>query len=65
MLGLLAGLTSPPSGGASQDPVLGCKRAALRKLGQELGVPADALTPEDLLYTTRMSVSRSHAGICQ
>jgi hypothetical protein len=34
--------------------VLGCKRAAIRKLNHELGVPESALTPDDLKYTTRM-----------
>lgn len=33
---------------------MGCKRAAIRKLNHELGVPESALTPDDLKYTTRM-----------
>lgn len=31
--------------------VVGCKRAAIRKLEHELGIPASALTPEELTYS--------------
>jgi isopentenyl-diphosphate delta-isomerase len=31
--------------------VVGCKRAAIRKLEHELGIPASALTPEELIYS--------------
>ena len=31
--------------------VLGCKRAAIRKLEHELGLPASAFTPEELVFS--------------
>lgn len=37
-----------------QDPVLGCKRAAIRKLEHELGIPAVSLAPDDFTYMTRI-----------
>lgn len=32
--------------------VVGCKRAAIRKLEHELGIPASAFAPEELTYST-------------
>jgi len=37
-----------------QDPVLGCKRAAIRKLEHELGIPSSSLAPSDLTYMNRI-----------
>lgn len=36
------------------DPVLGAKRAAIRKLGHELGVNVDDIQPADLHFLTRI-----------
>ncbi|GAB5032520.1 isopentenyl-diphosphate delta-isomerase [Nannochloropsis oceanica] len=36
------------------DPVLGCKRAAIRKLEQELGIPSSSLAPSDFTYMNRI-----------
>lgn len=37
-----------------QDPVLGCKRAAIRKLEHELGIPISSLRHEDFIYMSRI-----------
>jgi isopentenyldiphosphate isomerase len=36
------------------DPALGCKRAAIRKLEHELGIPSASLSVEDFVYMTRI-----------
>lgn len=37
-----------------QDPLLGVKRAAVRKLGHELGIPASQLPLDSLIYLSRI-----------
>jgi isopentenyl-diphosphate Delta-isomerase len=38
-------------GAKEEAAVVGCKRAAIRKLEHELGIPASAFTPEELVYS--------------
>lgn len=34
--------------------MLGCKRAAIRKLDHELGIPTSSLNTQDLMYMTKI-----------
>lgn len=46
----------PKEGGKDKESgaVLGCKRAAIRKMEHELGIPTSTFTPEELVYSTWM-----------
>lgn len=49
---------------AENDPVLGAKRAAIRKLSHELGVKPNALSTDDLSYLTRIHYrAECHDGV--
>lgn len=44
------------SGSEGEVAVLGAKRAAVRKLGHELGIPAEQLPLEELCFLTKVSL---------
>ncbi len=47
----VGGRSAAQQGEEEEAGVVGCKRAAIRKLEHELGIPASALAPEELIYS--------------
>lgn len=57
--GLVGGEGGGAGGGSVSEgeaAVLGAKRAAVRKLGHELGIPAEQLPLEELCFLTKVSL---------
>lgn len=44
--------------------ISGATRAAVRKLGQELGIPPDQLPPEDFSFLTKVCCARGAGRVC-